>query len=105
MDFVDRVMQIPEPYNFLVQVRYDDNNVYESYFAKMVMTSKYRVSMLNVIHTEARSKDEEMTDYHCYLGQAGVVGILVIKYTGEKILELGDMAGAYPDKEEVSEKL
>jgi len=92
-------MQIPAPYNFVVQVRFKDQPIYESYFAKLVsLTDKKianRVELIEGVHLESENmRAEKFKRMPFEVGYDNVIGFLVIRVDGEILASAGDMKKA-----------
>lgn len=88
------LLQIPEPYNFLIQVRFKDQYIYESYFSQFVSLERDGINMINGVHIEVRTLHQDKFEHMpCRLGYDNVFGVAVLNGDGELIYKIGEIDG------------
>lgn len=88
------VLQIPDPYNFLIQVRFKHQDIYESYFSHLVSFMSDGVGLVKGVHIESEKPSMEKFEYMPFhIGYDDVLGYIVIRKDGEVVCNEGDIDG------------
>jgi hypothetical protein len=86
------VLQIPDPYNYLVQVRFKHNAIYESYFSKWLNLMQAGIGLIEGVHIESEAPSVEKFKYMPFhIGYDNVLGYIALNRDGEVIIEEGDI--------------
>ena len=87
------LFNFPPPYSFVIQCKYADSDIFESYYCQFTYMCDNVIGFYNGIHTEAESysKDRESIKFF-HVGENKLVGAHIINREGDVIYSVGDIS-------------